>query len=400
MRYAIKYGLDWVEFEVAEGQWIPSRNPPGGLPDPAAAVCAALEKPHGFPSLRRALTPDDRVTIVLEDHLPRLVELLVPVLEHVISAGIDPGQITLLCPPRSTQPWLDELPDEFAEAHLEVHDPTNRQRLSYLSTNRKGRRLYINRTLVDADQIVLLSRRGYDPLLGYGGAEGALGPVLCDEETRAELSTRVNLGLPGPTPWETQEEAIETAWLLGAPFYVQIIEGGGDEIAYVVAGSTEASREGQRLLDLCWRQTIVRPADLVVASLSGNPDRHTFADLAAALACAARVVKPNGRIVLLTQDNSTLGPERDRLRQVDDPRTLVAQLQNRLSLDLVPLFQWAQAAQQARINLLSGWADEIVEEMFATPLENAHQAQRLINAGGSCVFLPDAHKSLVVVERP
>src|SRR5262249_7653281 len=158
--------------------------------------------------------------------------------------------ITLVCPPPSTgQPWVEELPDTFQEVRVEVHDPHDRRRLSYLATMREGRRLYLNRTVVDADQVVVLARRRYDPLLGYAGAEGALYPALSDEETLRELSARLSLDAPGEAPWPIRREAAEAAWLLGAPFFVQIIEGAGDAITHVVAGLADTSQEGQRLLD-------------------------------------------------------------------------------------------------------------------------------------------------------
>ena len=58
----------------------------------------------------------------------------------------------------------------------------------------------------------------------------------------------------------------------------------------------------------------------------------------------------------------------------------------------------ASVARQARIFWLSGLPGEVVEEMFATPVENLQQVQRLIGASGSCVFLNDAHKTLALVE--
>src|SRR5947209_20419660 len=119
-------------------------------------------------------------------------------------------------------------PESFQQAHIEVHDPTDRRRLAYLATTRHGRRLYINRTAVDADQLVVLARRGYDPLLGYWGGEGILYPALADEATRQEMCGRLSLAVPGETPWPVRQEAVEAAWLLGAPFLVHVVEGAGD----------------------------------------------------------------------------------------------------------------------------------------------------------------------------
>jgi hypothetical protein len=166
-----------------------------------------------------------------------------------------------------------------------------------------------------------------------------------------------------------------------------------------VAGTAEASTEARRLLDVCWRQTVPRAADLVVTSLSGDPARHTFADLAAALAAAARVVQPDGRIALLSRARPELGPAADLLREAEDPEAALRQLRHRHTAEFVPALQWVQAASRAHVYLLSDLPDETVEDLFATPLQHASQVQRLIDAGGSCLFLPDAHKALAVVEK-
>ncbi|HEY7155602.1 MAG TPA: lactate racemase domain-containing protein [Gemmataceae bacterium] len=396
MRIAMDCGFDRLEFEVADEKVIAGPRPPVSLADPVAAIRAALEQPHGFPALRRALTPDDRVVIVVDEELPRLAELLTPLLEHIESAGVSPESMTLLCAPSSSkQAWIDDLPDAFQDAHVERSDPADRRRMAYLATTHKGKRLYLNRTLVEADQIVVLSGRRYDPLLGYGGAEGALYPALSDGETREQMSHRVNLGLPDETPWPARRQAMETAWLLGgSTFFVQVIEAAGDGVAGVVAGAADASREGERLLDVCWRQRVPRAANLVVAGISGDPSRHTFADLAVALASAARVVQAGGRIVLLSRAEPALGPEVNLLRNADDASDVLQHLRGKHTVELVPVLRWADAANHANINLQCGLADETVEELFATPLHEAREVQRLLDAGGSCLFLPDAHKML------
>src|SRR5262245_41295805 len=67
---------------------------------PRELVRAALETPFGFDSpLRRALTPDDRVTLVLDEKLPHVAELLAAVVEHLGTAGVPPSAVTVLVPP-------------------------------------------------------------------------------------------------------------------------------------------------------------------------------------------------------------------------------------------------------------------------------------------------------------
>src|SRR6266545_2175653 len=224
MRTEITYGLERLEIEAPADTLVAAHRQPvaAALTDPAAAVAAALETPVGFPALRRALTPEDHVAVVVDEQVPQLSRLLPPILEHLTRAEVRPEAVTLLCPASSAQTWVDELPDAFEEVRVEVHDPSDRKRLAYLATTKQGRRVYLNRTVVDAEQVVVLTRRGYDPLLGYAGAEGALYPALGDEAALRESWGRLSLEVPGADPWPLRQEAAEIAWLLGVPFFVQV----------------------------------------------------------------------------------------------------------------------------------------------------------------------------------
>src|SRR3954469_14983406 len=126
MQVTLPVGRTSVTLDVAADRLIPfdRPEPPPALADPAAAVRAALENPLHFPALRRALTPDDAVTVVVDDHLPGLVSLVRPILEHLASAGVRPEAITLLGPPApSERPWIEGLPEEFRPVRVERHDP-------------------------------------------------------------------------------------------------------------------------------------------------------------------------------------------------------------------------------------------------------------------------------------
>jgi nickel-dependent lactate racemase len=397
MLVPIDYAHEHLEVDIAAKQFIGvHRQPPvPPLADPAAAVRQALETPLGFPALRRALTPDDHVAIVLDEQLPHLSELLTPVLEHVVRAGVAPEAITLLCPPSQASPgWIDDLPDAFQEVRIERHDPTERKKLSYLATTRRGRRLYLNRTAVDADQLVVLARRSYDPLLGYAGSEGALYPALSDEATRREMCGLLSMDIPGEAPWPARHEAAEVAWLLGAPFMIHVIPGAADEVTHIVAGLADTDAESLRLLNARWRVSGDQHADVVIAALSGN--QHTFTDLAAAAACASRVVKPGGRLVVLSQAGPALGAGAELVRQAEDPGEALRLLRIQTPADMAAAFQWASAAQRATIDLLSELLPEVSEELFTVPLDNATQVRRLVKTGESCLLLPDAHKMLAV----
>ncbi|MCI0685128.1 MAG: lactate racemase domain-containing protein [Gemmataceae bacterium] len=394
----VKFGQHEAELHVPAENVVAvhraSAAPP--LADPAAAVAAALEQPLGFPPLRRALTPDDHVAIVVDESIAALPRLLPPALRHLQEAGVQLDAVTLVCAPPSTgQPWLEELPDEFHDVRIEVHQPEDRKKLAYLATTRQGRRIYLNRTVVDADQTVVLTRRGYDSLLGYSGGAGTLYPALCDAATLRETHSHLSLAAPGAEPWKLKREAAEVAWLLGVPFLVQVIEGSGGAVVHVLGGPVETSTEGERLLDERWRIEVDEPADAVVATLSGDPARHGFAEFGSAWAAAARVVKPDGVIVLLSDAAPVLGVSAEMMRAHEHPGEALKHLKKEPPSDLEPGYQWASAAATAKLYLLSRLNIDVAEELFTTPLESVGQAQKLLR--GRCLFLPDAHQTMAVV---
>jgi nickel-dependent lactate racemase len=401
MRVVLHYGREKLDCDVRDADVIvaPPRTPIAAVPDFAHAVRAALESPVDYPPLRKALTPDDKVTIVVDEKLPHLIELLVPLLEHIGSSGIPTSAVTLLCPRSdSRQDWLEELPDSFQDAHCQMHAPGDRKQLRYLATTKRGRRLYLSSAAVDADQVVVLSGRGYDPRLGYSGAEGSLFPALSNEETLAQTNDSLSLAAPGESAWPIRSEAIEAAWLLGAPFFVQVIPGEGEDIAAVVAGPAASSVKGEQELDARWRRKVPSAATAVVATVSGDPVRLGFSELAAAAACAARVVQGGGRLILVAQGTTDLGPAGELIRQTETPEQALALLHKQKPPEMAAAFLWSSAARQARIYILSDLTADVAEELFAVPLEHPREVSRLLEEPGSVLILNDAHKMMATTE--
>ncbi|HEY1381391.1 MAG TPA: lactate racemase domain-containing protein [Gemmataceae bacterium] len=401
MQVPIEFGREHLTLEIRPDRLVRLERAdcPPPLADPVAAVRDALESPLHYPPLRQALTPDDHVTVVVDEHLPRLPELVTAVLEHIVAAGVDPASVTLLCPPTaSKQPWIEDLPDAFQDVHLEVHDPADRKRLAYLASTKAGRRVYLNRSAVDADQLVLLTGPHFDPLHGYAGAEGALYPALSDAEARARWDGSVTMDSPAEHAWPVRKEAGEVSWLLGAPFYVQVIEGAGDAVVQVLGGPADTAAEGRRWLNRCWRATAAEPADLVMATISGDPARQDFADMAGALAAAVRVVRPDGVIALLCAAAPELGDGFRQMLKADEPIDATRALREVPPPDWPAAFQWLEAVRKAHVYLLSGLPAEMAEGLFTTPIDHARQVQRLIDAGGTCLVLADAHKLMAVTQ--
>jgi len=396
-----------IEVPVGRSRWslpvrdadlIPlPRTAPTVIGDVRAAVVDALERPIRFESFRRAVTPDDRVALVVDESLPHLPQLITGVLEYLATAGIPPSAVTAISPPGSEQHWVNDLPETMSDLQTEVHLPGDRKRLSYLAATKEGRRIYLNRTLVDAEQVIVLSGRGYDPLLGRSGADASIYPTLADSDTVRSLIPKLSPQSAPDGDWPAHGEAAEVAWLLGSPFFVQVIEGAGDDVTEVMSGLAETIADGAQRLDLRWKSAVREPAQTVVVTLSGDPARHDFAALARAAAGGARAANPDGTVIILSEADPELGGATDVLRRCDDPPEAVKTLFRERPADAPAAVQWAWAAGRAKLYLASEIRPTTVEEMFAAPLSGPKDVQRLLDAPGRILVIPDAHKSWVTL---
>jgi nickel-dependent lactate racemase len=392
-------GLETWRIHVDDAGLLPltRQEPPQGQSrSPRELLREALEHPLELNvPLRRALTPDDRVVLVVDEQLPSLAELVTELVEHLQSAGVKPAAITVLVPPEGGRgQWLADLPDEIGDIRVETHDPEDPPRFAYLATSAAGRRVYLNRTLVDADFIIVLTGRGYDPSCGYRGAANSLFPVFSNGETRASFVGQFQARTLTRYP-AMAKEAEEISWLIGMPFLIQVIEGVSDQIEEIVAGLPDCADEGIRRQDARWRATVASRAETVIAAVSGDPQRIDFAALAWAVATAARVVQPDGRIVLLTTAAPELAEGAEILRQAEDPAAAERMMRKRKPDDWPASSLWTFAAKQARLMVAAGWPDDLIEDLFATPLRHVAELQRLIDAADSLLILQDAHKLMV-----
>lgn len=396
MRIAIRHGRLDLEADLT-GRCLGAFTGPPPLEDATAAARAALEAPAGYPPLRRALTPGDSVAVLLGDALPDAAGLLVAVLDHVATAGVEASAVTIVCPDSSDQDWVDDLPERHEDVTVEVHDAGDRRRLSYLATTAAGRRLYLNRAAVDADQLVVLSERRFDLHLGYSGAEATIFPALGDADAKRHALAEVNFDVPGEEPWPPRREAMEVSWLLGQPYHVQAIGSRGGDVSAVVAGAEQACREGVRLLERGWKVRLPRRADLAVLTFTADPSRLTFADLAGAAFTASRVMAPGGRVVLIADASPAVGAGGEVLARADDAALAASALRVAKLPASAAALMWASAAAQVRLSLLGAYPGERAEELFATAVR-AEDLSRMVASAGDVVAMEDAQRMMAVVE--
>jgi hypothetical protein len=386
MEIAIRYGESEIAVRVSPDRLVEVRRQtePHAVADQAGLVASALETPADFPPLRQALTPDDHVAIVADAHLPDLEELLVPIVEHICAAGVIPGRITVVV---SSVP--EGFPAQLAGVAVEQHDPNNRNRLAYVATTAGGRRVYLNRTVVEADQVVVLTEVRHDPRGGLTDGPAALFPELSDAATRAELRQERSA--------RTADEAKEVCWLLGMQFCLSVIAGAYGGIHCVISGPMESMVLARKTIKSHWVAEMDRPADLVIASLNGPALAQTMSDFTAALTHASGVADSGGIVVLLADAAPHIGPGLQGASESDSPAAARKRLNADVHDDYREAVQWLRACHRHRVMVLSRWDDELAEDLFATPIHSVAEIQRLIDRAERLTILPDANRLFVQV---
>ena len=392
-RYEIEFGSERVAIELDDGADVEAFSPPVGLSTSAAeaALREALEQPKGYPPLRLNVVPGDRVAIALDPELPDPARVLDVVTDVLEGAGVEAAEITIVEAVHHSGPLVSGDRGEVSE----VHDPADRERLAYLATTARGSRVYLNRTLTDADVVIPIGLLRRDPLAGPHGPWSVLFPGLSDAESRdSHRSARQ----PGQV--DADEEAFEVGWLLGSQFQVGVVPGSTGPAAFV-AGQAEVVRDaGLAAADRDWTFRPEGRAETVVVGVGGAEGPATLHDLAAALLVAKDLVRRGGKIVALSRVEGSFGPSLGLLASAGDEGRSRSVLRGR---EGDPDFGVARAVADvlawADVYLLSRLDPDAVEDLGIIPLERPEEGARLASRSRSCLLVSRADRVRALVRE-
>lgn len=388
MRVVVDFQGEGLEFEIPEERVVATWRGPEGL-DPSglvAAVEGALERPVDFPPFRQMFVPGDRVAIAFDPSIPQAGPVLDAMVRSLGRSGVGPETITIVTPTAMSGGGGPVEPGAAAE----VHDPEDRARIAYLASTREGRRVYLNRSITDADVVVPVGLLRHDVDLGYRGPWSVLFPGLSDRPTMRSMRSSAGAGAEADRGRREArlEESSEVGWLLGAQFHLGIVPAAAG-VLEVIAGRDGAVRErGIAAVEEGWSMRAPERAELVVAGVGGPGLPATLEDLAAALETAAGLVRRGGRIVVLSRADGPIGPALQRLSTVDDAGEAVAALRGLEEADDFAIAaRIAHAAAWADLFVASGLEAEVAEGLLIAPLERPEQARRLAANAGSVTFV-------------
>ena len=383
-------GERW-EFDVPDDRLVGAWEGPAslGLDAVRDRLVDALESPIDDPPLRRIVVPGDRVVLSIDPEVPDLARVVSAVAEVLLGAEVASIQGVALAPLPASE--RDDWP---ATVPLIVHeeDPAEPSSMAYLASTTAGRRVYLPRSVTEADVVVSIGLLGFDEVLGYRGPWSTLFPGLGDREARVSgRRSALGIGRRGAL----LDESGEVSWLLGSFFHVGVLPGARGA-AGIIAGEAGAVREaGLRAIDDAWTFRTETRADLVIAGIGRPGQPNGPRELALGLSTAAALVRRGGKIAAITDVSGPIGPALGRLAAQDDPARGVAKALRGLEeeADYLEARLIGEALHWADVYLLSGLDAEIVEDLGMIPLASPAEAQRLAAAAPSLLIVDNADRT-------
>ena len=406
MTWAFEFGREGI------WNWTPRTNPvvlhhsgPKETVDATAAVRAGLTQPLDFPPLSSALVDGDRVVLAIDRGLPQAAEIVAGVWPVLSESGIRPQDVLILQPGgwTSSGQRLDpreKLPEAVRkEFRWETHDPTADGACGYLATSAGGERIYLSHKILEADFVLPITLAGFDALQGTRSPMSVLYPGLSTPEAFAKTHGQGHRELQPEDDRPMRQLIEEIGWLLGAQFAVQLIPGGRrGSTADVLAGGVESvQRQVLQRLNDWWRVQWPARAETVVVTVPTAGETASWSDVGRAVEVARSVVEHGGKIVVLSDLQSPPGAGIEQLRGQPSPRAGLQPLREQAPPDLQAASQWAHAADWARIYLLSQLEPDLVEELFAVPLRDVVEVERLLASTEECAVITTAQSTFAEI---
>lgn len=392
MKIVVRYGASQLELGIDAGDdrvvgfW-PGQDRTVTL-DPAA-FAEAVRAPREFPPLALAVVPGDRVAVALGLAGPAALAAVAELSR--VFASADLAEFVVV----STNPQPGEMPPGVT---WEVHNPDDRTRIAYLATTKDGQRVYLNRSLTDADFVLPVGWLGFDRALGYSGPWSALYPGLSDRETltrfRAMVAPPRAAGTDALPPGLA--ESSEVGWLIGCQLQVGVLPGSEGRPASVIAGlEALVRREGVAAVDRNSTFCVADRADVVIVGVRGQGPLATIDELGGALEAATRLVRRGGKIVALSDLDGPFGPATRRLAGVENPKAALTRLRgHEADLDHLAATQIATSLAWADVYLHSRLDPDAVEDLAIIPLGRAEEARKLAGSAASLIAVNDAERTL------
>jgi len=419
-RFELKYGRQIQAAAIPDGSLL---DVPGcaATADAESLIRSALAHPIGSPRLDQIVRPGETVAIVTSDitrytgsehYLP----LLVAELE---GAGIDREAITVLI---GLGIHRKQTPEEHAKIlgplagkiRIVDHDCDDPGQLVDLGATPDGLPVQINRTVMEADRVIVTGTIGIHYFAGFGGGRKGLVPGVASRRTcmathfmvfnPPEVGGKHPLAAPAVIEGNPVHAAILAAARKIEPdFLVNTVLTADKQVASVFCGDLEeAHLAGCAFARKLYTASLDEPADLAVISCGGWPKDINFIQAHKALDYGVKALRDGGTAILLAECPDGFGNptffDWFRHRDLDE---FEAALRAGYEINGQTAHSTLSKARRFRVILVSGFSRQQTETMGMEKAESLDAALRMayekLPEKPCTVVIPDGGMLLPVI---
>ena len=289
----------------------------------------AIENPIDSPRLKEIVKPSDEICIIVPD-VTRLWQNPSVYLPYIIDelrlAGVQDSQIRFISAlgthrkqtiAEHKQLLGDALYQRFA---ITDHDCYDDSKLTYVGTTSFGTEVFVNKTALDCDHIIITGGIVFHELAGFGGGRKSIMPGISAYSTIMH-NHALSLNPNGPGSNQLVKAAVmegnpfnddmsEAAAFVNPSFLFNVLcDSNGTYSAAVAGNYITAHRKGCEILKTIDSSAIREKADVVIVSCGSYPKDINLYQASKGLSNAVEATLKGGTIILLAECIEGLGHE-------------------------------------------------------------------------------------------
>ena len=408
MKAQFRFGKSGLEVSVPEGfqtQVIMSHTAKA-VEDEAAALDRALDHPIGCEPLA-VMARGKRTAAISVCDITRPApngKTLPPLLKRLHEAGIPVEGITILIATGlhrgATEDEVRTIVGEEIAAKYQVvsHDAKAMREHRFLGETGRGTPVYIDDRFMAADLHITLGFIEQHLMLGFSGGRKLIAPGLAAQETIKVIHSPKFMREPRATEGAIEgnplhAELLEIAGMARHDFALDVTLTQERGISGVFAGDpVKAHAAGVAFVERTCLERLPEPVDAVITSAAGYPLDLTFYQTVKGITAAQHVVKPGGRILVVSQCAEGVGsPEfARRLAEMRDFKEFLAEIKSaavevdqwqleKLALvgEKFELFFFTPGVTRSQLGFLGDWAYKSLEEAVVAVLDGLPDGARV-----------------------
>ena len=388
--YSFKYGKGSVKFSLDPALVLDELviNEFPALPDPAAAVLAAIRNPIGTPPLREIVKPGQTVAFIVNDptRIARSYIFMPVLLDELNAVGVPDSDMRIVFALGThramTEEEMVEAVGEAVAKRVKMYNPDCRDesQMQYFGTTSRGTKVGFSKLVTEVDHIICTGGIVHHFFSGYGGGRKALMPGVAAYETIRHnhsmmFDPNAVIGrLEGNPVYHDQVECTE---MCRPSFLINVVLDEEKRFLEVFAGDyVEAHKEACKMVDKVYGAEVKQEADLVIASCGGFPKDINVYQLQKTMDNAWCAVREGGVIIILGEcrEGSGSAQYEKMMKEHKTPDGIEAALRQNFEIGAHKAYAVTRLMKKAEFILVSCMEPDFSQMLLFTPAKTIDEA--------------------------